>query len=90
MDIDMAILRSLEREKEISLDVLIDAIESALLVAYQRTPGAEEDARVNLDRKSGHVRVLVQERDESGDVVRSSLNSGAPAGVAQSVRAAES
>ena len=70
MDIDMAILRSLEREKEISLDVLIDAIESALLVAYQRTPGAEVDARVNLDRKSGHVRVLVQERDESGDVVR--------------------
>jgi transcription termination/antitermination protein NusA len=70
MDIDMAILRSLEREKEISLDVLIDAIESALLVAYQRTPGAEVDSRVNLDRKSGHVRVLVQERDESGDVVR--------------------
>lgn len=39
MDIDMAILRSLEREKEISLDVLVDAIEQALLVAYQRTPG---------------------------------------------------
>jgi N utilization substance protein A len=70
VDIDMAILRSLEREKEISLDVLIDAIEQALLVAYQRTPGAEADARVSLDRKSGHVRVLVQERDESGDVVR--------------------
>jgi N utilization substance protein A len=70
VDIDMAILRSLEREKEISLDVLIDAIESALLVAYQRTPGAEADARVNLDRKSGHVRVLVQERDESGEVLR--------------------
>jgi N utilization substance protein A len=70
VDIDMAILRSLEREKEISLDVLIDAIEQALLVAYQRTPGAEADARVNLDRKSGHVRVLVQERDESGDIVR--------------------
>jgi N utilization substance protein A len=70
VDIDMAILRSLEREKEISLDVLIDAIEQALLVAYQRTPGAQADARVSLDRKSGHVRVLVQERDESGDVVR--------------------
>jgi N utilization substance protein A len=70
VDIDMAILRSLEREKEISLDVLIDAIESALLVAYQRTPGAEADARVNLDRKSGHVRVLVQERDEGGEVLR--------------------
>ena len=45
-------------EKEISLDVLVDAIEQALLVAYHRTPGAHEDARVELDRKSGHVTVL--------------------------------
>ncbi|MBA2560973.1 MAG: transcription termination/antitermination protein NusA [Propionibacteriales bacterium] len=70
MDIDMTILRSLEREKEISLDVLIDAIEQALLVAYQRTSGAAADARVSLDRKSGHVSVLVHERDESGEVLR--------------------
>jgi transcription termination/antitermination protein NusA len=70
VDIDMAILRSLEREKEIPFDVLVDAIEQALLVAYQRTPGAHADARVDLDRKSGHVRVLVLERDEAGEVLR--------------------
>ncbi len=70
MDIDMAILRSLEREKEIPLDVLVDAIEQALLVAYQRTPGAQEDARVDLNRKSGHVTVVAFERNESGEVVR--------------------
>jgi N utilization substance protein A len=70
MDIDMGVLRSLEREKEISFDVLVDAIEQALLVAYHRTPGAQEDARVELDRKSGHVTVLAHERDESGEVVR--------------------
>jgi N utilization substance protein A len=70
MDIDMAILRSLEREKEISLDVLVDAIEQALLVAYQRTPNAQPDAHVSLDRKSGHVAVQAQERDESGEVIR--------------------
>jgi transcription termination/antitermination protein NusA len=70
MDIDMAVLRSLVQEKEISLDVLIDAIEQALLVAYHRTAGANEDARVELDRKSGHVMVFARERDESGDVVR--------------------
>jgi transcription termination/antitermination protein NusA len=69
VDIDMTILRSLEREKEISFDVLVDAIEQALLVAYQRTPGAHEDARVHLDRKSGHVTVYAQERDDSGEVV---------------------
>ncbi len=70
MDIDMAVLRALEREKEISFDVLVDAIEQALLVAYQRTPGAHEDARVELDRKSGHVTVWALERDEDGEVTR--------------------
>jgi transcription termination/antitermination protein NusA len=70
MDIDMAVLRSLEREKEIPLQLLVDAIEQALLVAYQRSTGAEEDARVELDRKSGHVTVFARERNESGEVLR--------------------
>ena len=70
MDIDMNVLRSLVSEKEISLDVLIDAIEQALLVAYHRTPGAHEDARAELDRKSGHVTVYAAERDESGEITR--------------------
>jgi len=70
MDVDMAVLRSLVSEKEISLDVLIDAIEQALLVAYHRTPGAYEDARAELDRGSGHVVVYAAERDENGEVLR--------------------
>ncbi len=70
MDIDMSVLRSLEREREIAFEVLVDAIEQALLVAYQRTSGAHDDARVSLERKSGHVSVLARERDESGEVVR--------------------
>ena len=52
MDIDLSILRMLEREKEISFDVLVEAIEQALLTAYHKTPGAVEQARVELDRKS--------------------------------------
>jgi N utilization substance protein A len=69
VDIDMTVLRSLEREKEISFDVLVEAIEQALLIAYQRTPGAQPKARVELDRKSGHVSVLAAETDEEGNVV---------------------
>jgi transcription termination/antitermination protein NusA len=57
MDIDLSVLRSLEREREISFDLLVDAIESALLLAYQRTEGAKERARVELDRTTGHVTV---------------------------------
>ncbi len=66
MDIDLSILRMLEREKEISFDVLVDAIEQALLTAYQKTPGAGEHARVELDRKTGHVRVLARDVGEDG------------------------
>src|SRR4051794_23176813 len=55
MDIDMTTLRLLEREREISLDVLVSAIEQALLSAYHRTPGARQKARVEGDRKPGPV-----------------------------------
>jgi len=67
MDIDMNILRSLEREKEISFDILVEAIEQALLTAYHKSPGAQPVARVQLDRKSGHVTVLAAETDEEGN-----------------------
>jgi N utilization substance protein A len=66
MDIDLGILRQLEREKEIKFEVLVEAIEQALLTAYQKSPGAIEDARVELDRKSGHVVVYAAEVDEDG------------------------
>jgi N utilization substance protein A len=69
MDIDMSILRMLEREKEISFSVLVEAIEQALLTAYHKTPGAQEKARVTLDRKTGHVTVLASEVDDEGNVV---------------------
>ena len=69
MDIDMTILRQLEREKEISFDVLVEAIEQALLTAYHKTPGAREKARVDLDRKTGHVTVLAAELDDEGNSV---------------------
>jgi transcription termination/antitermination protein NusA len=69
MDIDMAALRLLEREKDIPFDVVVEAIEQALLVAYHRTEGAQTHARVELDRKSGHVVVWAQERDDEGEVI---------------------
>ena len=69
MDIDLSILRMLEREKEISFDILVEAIEQALLTAYHKTPGAQENARVELDRKSGHVTVFAAELDDEGNQV---------------------
>ena len=66
----MAELRALEREREIPLDVLVPAIEQALRFAYERTPGAAVSARVELDRRSGHVTVFAQDIDEDGLVQR--------------------
>jgi len=57
MDIDVNALKSLVREKDLSLDLVVETIEAALLVAYQRSEGSAERARVTLDRKTGHVTV---------------------------------
>jgi transcription termination/antitermination protein NusA len=70
MDIDMQALRLIETEREIPLPVLLQTIEQALLLAYQRTEGAEQHARIDLDRRTGRVLVMAQETDEDGQVVR--------------------
>lgn len=67
MDIDMSALRGLVREKEISFDLLVEAIESALLIAYHRTEGSRRSARVVLDRGTGHVTVWAREDPEDLD-----------------------
>src|SRR4051794_2193667 len=69
MDIDMAALRGLVREKEVSFDLLVEAIQQALLVAYQHTEGAAPRARVELDKTSGHVTVWAADIDDEGGVV---------------------
>ncbi|TDD82615.1 transcription termination/antitermination protein NusA [Actinomadura darangshiensis] len=63
----MTALRSLESEKDISLDVAVKAIEDALLIAYHRTEGAAPKARVELNRQSGHVTVWATETDDEGN-----------------------
>jgi transcription termination/antitermination protein NusA len=70
MDIDLSALRSLQTEKDISMDLSIKAIEDALLVAYHRSEGAAASARVEVNRRTGHVTVWAAETAEDGQVVR--------------------
>jgi N utilization substance protein A len=70
MDIDLNVLRGLESEKDISMDMAIKAIEDALLVAYHRSGGAAVTARVEVDRGSGHVTVWAAETGPEGEVLR--------------------
>ena len=68
MHIDMGALRALEREKDISFDVVVEAIEAALLSAYHKSPGAHPHARVELDKRTGDVTVWARERlDAEGE-----------------------
>ncbi|HEY0239899.1 MAG TPA: transcription termination factor NusA [Friedmanniella sp.] len=69
MDIDISVLRLMEREKEVPFDLLASAIEEALLSAYEKTEDPVAGARVELNRRNGHVAVMVPERDEAGETV---------------------
>jgi transcription termination/antitermination protein NusA len=66
LDIDLGVLRGLEREKEIPFKELVEIIEAAILAAYHRTVGNTDKARAVLDQKSGHVQIFVTALDEEG------------------------
>ncbi len=70
MDIDLSVLRSLESEKDISSEKAIQAIEEALLLAYHKNGGANPAARVEVNRKTGHVTVWVRESGPEGPTGR--------------------
>lgn len=50
----------LVKEKGISKNVLIEAIESALVSAYKKNYGTSQNVRVSIDREDGDVDVLMQ------------------------------
>ena len=75
MDIDLSVLRLMEREREIPFNELVVIIEQAILTAYLKhteTPETKDGnahARVSLDRKSGHVSIFVPELNDEGEVI---------------------
>jgi N utilization substance protein A len=79
VDIDLSVLRLMERERDIPFDELATIIEQAILTAYLKHTDQPEPkhghpeepvpARVHLDRKTGHVTVYVVERDDEGVIV---------------------
>ncbi|UXA19901.1 transcription termination factor NusA [Mycobacterium sp. SMC-4] len=69
MNIDMAALHAIESDKGISVDVVVDTIKSALLTAYRHTEGHEPDARIDIDRKTGVVKVMARQTDADGNVL---------------------
>ncbi len=69
MNIDMGALHAIEVDRGIPVDELLDTIKSALLTAYRHTQGHEAEARIDIDRKSGIVKVLARETDDDGNLI---------------------
>lgn len=56
----MKAVEELEKEKEISKELLIDAIESALVSAYKKNYGTSQNVRVNIDKETGDIDVFMR------------------------------
>ena len=78
MEIDLSVLRLMEREREIPFDELVTIIEQAVLTAYLKHTGESDrkssdepasHARIELDRKTGHVKLFVAEYDDENNVI---------------------
>ncbi|MDR1247588.1 MAG: transcription termination factor NusA [Clostridiales Family XIII bacterium] len=53
-------VEDLEKEKDISKDLLIEAIEIALISAYKKNYGTSQNVSVNIDRETGDIDVYMR------------------------------
>jgi N utilization substance protein A len=56
----LAVLDYLQREKGIDREVLMEAVEQALLQASKKSVGPARDLRIEIDRKTGQIRALAK------------------------------
>ncbi|MHB8160242.1 MAG: transcription termination factor NusA [Thermoleophilia bacterium] len=78
-------LRLLEEEKGVSFQVLLTALEDALLSAYKKTPGAVEYARVVIDPDDGEISIyelILPERPAAVEAAEAEAAAAAEAGEA--------
>ena len=54
----MEALNVLEKEKNISKDILLEAVEAALITAYKKDYGPNQQIRVTIDRETGEIKIL--------------------------------
>ncbi len=56
----IAVIEYLQREKGIDKEVLIEAVEQALLQASKKSVGPARDLRIEIDRKTGEIRAFAK------------------------------
>ena len=89
MKVEIAALEMIAREKNLTFDTVLEAMEGALANAYKRSNAEAEEARVVIDRSTGEVTVFAQRLDEDGNVVDEWVDTPTDAGgrmIAQTVK----
>ena len=69
MDVDLAALKAIERDREIPMDYLLKTLEDALLNAYNKTAHALRGVKVEVNPKTGKVSVLAPEFDDDDQII---------------------
>ena len=62
-------LNAIEKEKQISKDIILEAIENSLLAACKNQFGKSENIRVNIDRETGEVKVFADYEVVEDDMI---------------------
>ena len=62
-------LNAIEKEKQISKDIILEAIENSLLAACKNQYGKSENIRVNIDRETGEVKVFADYEVVEDDMI---------------------
>lgn len=62
-------LNAIEKEKQISKDIILEAIENSLLAACKNQFGKSENIRVNIDRETGEVKVFADYEVAEDDMI---------------------
>lgn len=62
-------LNAIEKEKQISKDIILEAIENSLLAASKNQFGKSENIRVNIDRETGEVKVFADYEVVEDDMI---------------------
>ena len=62
-------LDTIEKDKQISKDIILEAIENSLLAACKNQYGKSENIRVNIDRETGAVGVYAEMEVVEDDLI---------------------
>lgn len=61
-------LKQIEMEKGLDVDMVLDALSDALVTAYKKNYDVDAEARIDIDKDSGEIRVFEIVEDESGEM----------------------